>query len=605
MPLATPDQPVLGSAARSAADLAAELRREFERALFERYGQLPAQDPVLAALFHATALQLARVYDEAEQVFPEAVFDDLVSGLGMPPRAAHPAQTVVTFTGAATPELVTPDTPLVGISVRGEHLPFAVDVPVRVGPSRLVFAAVAEAGRLHVLPGAVLPADPAAPEGGPPAPLPPAVAPLPSESASMAPTLFLAFEVDDVHLSGLGLFIDVQGPDHPVARALARSAWHLLDEPGAASESGGGVVREALVLRSVAGPGGVRLLNWQHGAAAAPDDVIAGAALSPAAAGVYGALCWRWPEVPRDRRVLARTPRALAGVLPRVVPAGLAPRYDRPLAWIQVAIPAGTHGIAAAVQRVAAHCAPASNVEAFAERVDVGELGAVVAFRPEGARTRHAVAVLGVTGEQGERYADEADAAAGLGRGRYRARGGDLELRPARGPTGRFDRYVMVRLLYTDGARANGLQPGDVAGRGGRTGRVGFGAANLTVTRGGAGPPAYAPAKLRFAELLRTRERVVTPADVDIVARAFEPRVVGADVATAVELGDDGVPRRVEVVTVRVRHGDFVDPGAEFPALGTALERHLGARVALGTTLRVEVRAERRGPHRAPYRPAR
>jgi hypothetical protein len=163
----------------------------------------------------------------------------------------------------------------------------------------------------------------------------------------------------------------------------------------------------------------------------------------------------------------------------------------------------------------------------------------------------------------------------------------------------------MVRLLYTDGARANGLQPGDVAGRGGRTGRVGFGAANLTVTRGGGGPPAYAPAKLRFAELLRTRERVVTPADVDIVARAFEPRVVGVDVATAVELGDDGVPRRVEVVTVRVRHGDFVDPGAEFPALGTALERHLGARVALGTTLRVEVRAERRGPHRAPYRPAR
>ncbi|HEY0778273.1 MAG TPA: hypothetical protein VGD56_09930, partial [Gemmatirosa sp.] len=64
-----------GSIARTAGELAVALRREFERALFERYGQSPGQDPVLAALFHATAVQLARVYAEAEQVFPEAVFD--------------------------------------------------------------------------------------------------------------------------------------------------------------------------------------------------------------------------------------------------------------------------------------------------------------------------------------------------------------------------------------------------------------------------------------------------------------------------------------------------------------------------------------------------
>jgi hypothetical protein len=588
---ATPEHPVLGTAARSAAELAADLRRDFERALFERYGQLPGQDPVLAALFHATAVQMARVYDEAEQLFPEAVFDDLVSGLGMPPRAARPAQTVVGFTGAAASELVTPDTPLVGINARGEHLPFAVDVPVRVGPSRLVLAAVAEAGRLHLLPGAVLPSDPAGEVPGAPLPLPSAVAPLAPGDVELAPTLFLAFEVDDTHLSGLGLFIDAQGPDHPVARALARSAWQLLDDAGPGGA--GGVAREALVLRSREGPGGVRLLDWHRGAAPPPDDVVAGAAASPAVPGMYGPLCWRWPEVPPARRARARPPRALAAVLPQVLPVGFASRYDRPLAWVQVAIPAGTPGVAAAVQRVVAHCAPASNVEAFAERVDVGELGAAVAFRPEGARSRHLVAVLGITGEQGGRYVDEADPAAGLGRGRYRARGGDLELRPGRGPTGRFDRYVMARLLYTDGARGNGLQPGDVAGRGARTGRVGFGAASLTVSRGGGAPPAYAPAKVRFAELLRTRERVVTPADVDVAARAFEPRILGADVSAAVELGDDGVPRRVEVVTVRVRADDFADPGAELPGLAAALERHLGERASLGTTLRVDVRAER------------
>jgi hypothetical protein len=278
-------------------------------------------------------------------------------------------------------------------------------------------------------------------------------------------------------------------------------------------------------------------------------------------------------------------------VLPQVVPVGFAGRYDRPLVWVQVALPAGTRGVGAAVQRVVAHAAAASNVEAHNERVDVGELGAVVAFRPEGARTRHLVSVLGITGEQGDRYVDEGDPAAGLGRGRYRTRGGDLELRPARGPTQRFDRHVMVRLLYTDGARANGLQPGDVAARGGRAGRVGFGATSLVVARGGSAPPAYAPAKVRFAELLRTRERVVTPADVDVAARAFEPRVLGAAVRAAVEVDGAGATRRVEVVTVRVREADFADAGAELPLLARALERHLQARAALGTVLRVEVLA--------------
>ena len=105
---------------------------------------------------------------------------------------------------------------------------------------------------------------------------------------------------------------------------------------------------------------------------------------------------------------------------------------------------------------------------------------------------------------------------------------------------------------------------------------------------------------MRFAELLRTRERVVTPADVDVVARAFEPRVAGADVRAVVEVGDAGAPQRVERVTVRVRAADFADPGAELPALADALERHLAARAPLGTVIRVDVRPTDRERRRAP-----
>lgn len=593
MSSAPPPRPVLGTVARSAAELATELRREFERALFERYGQPPGQDPVLATLFHATAVQLARIYDEAEQVFPEAVFDDLVSGLGMPLRAARPAQTVVGFTGAPTPEVVTPDTPLIGISNRGEHLSFALDVPLRVGPSALVFAAVAEGGRLQIVPGAGLADDRGG--RGAPIPLPSATTPLAPADARLAPTLFLAFDVDaapETHLGGLGLFLDLQAGDSPVAQAFARSVWQLLD-----GGDGEGVVHEQLVLRGRDGPGGIHLLRWREELHAGTDG--RGHAGVAAPNGAYGPLCWVLPDVGPARRVRSRPPRAVAAVLADVVPVGFAARYERPLVWVQVALPAGTRGVAAALQRVVVHAGPASNLEAYAERIDVGELGAVVAFRPEGVRTRHLVSVLGITGEQGDVYVDEADPGVGLGRGRYRVRGADLELRPGRGPTGRFDRYAMVRLLYTDGARANGLQPGDVAARGARVGRVGFGAASLVVSRGGSGPPAYAPAKVRFAELLRTRERVVTPADVDVVARAFEPRVLGAEVNAAMEVRDDGVPQRVEVVTVTVRLADFADPGADLPALADGLERHLAARVPLGTVLRVAARPLERDPRRA------
>ena len=65
-PRANPDSrsrtAVLGSSARSAADLAAEMRREFESAIATRFGTQPQPDPVLGALFQAFAVQLERIY---------------------------------------------------------------------------------------------------------------------------------------------------------------------------------------------------------------------------------------------------------------------------------------------------------------------------------------------------------------------------------------------------------------------------------------------------------------------------------------------------------------------------------------------------------------
>ncbi|MEO8225899.1 MAG: hypothetical protein ABI637_00625, partial [Gemmatimonadota bacterium] len=139
---------VLGSASRDAGEIAAELRREFDVALQQRYGTQAQPDPVLATLFHSFATQIGRLYKEAEYAFPLGVLDDLLAGLGMPPRLAQPAQTVVAFTGITQRERLTLETELVGTARSGERFDFVPDDSIELAPTELRFAAVYENGRL-------------------------------------------------------------------------------------------------------------------------------------------------------------------------------------------------------------------------------------------------------------------------------------------------------------------------------------------------------------------------------------------------------------------------------------------------------------------------
>jgi hypothetical protein len=196
-----------------------------------------------------------------------------------------------------------------------------------------------------------------------------------------------------------------------------------------------------------------------------------------------------------------------------------------------------------------------------------------------------------VTGEAGTPYAEDSDVAAPLSHGRFRLRAGELQFRPARGPTGRMDGYAMARLLLCDAERANGMEEGDLRRIGSSLANATARVTNLAVTRGGCGPPPFAPARTRFAELLLSRERVVTAADLEVTVRAFEPRVRSVCVACGSEL-HEGVLRRVERVTVRADPAAFADPEAEAIRLRAHLQRHLQERVVLGQRVRVEVEWE-------------
>jgi hypothetical protein len=560
----TENHAALGRAVRSASEIAGEMKREFEREM-QRNGTQPLPDPVLATLFHTLAVQVARVYEEAERVFPVTVLDDLVDGLGMPPRLAQPAQTVVRFAGIEQREAVGPDTQLYGFARTGAQVGFAPDDVVELAPTMLAFAGVYEAGRLHALSGALVP-------GG--AMIPPGSVPLPLDAA---PTLFLAFDADEAHLSGLGVFVDA---DPVVAGALERSPWQLLGPGGCVSEEG--------MLRARPGRAGMRRLGWFRDGGAPPAGGGDPARVLALPEGLYGGQVWVFPPVPQRMRHRCGVPPGLAGAAPLLLPEEVPDALDRPLAWVQVPLPAGVRGVADRVHRVEANCVTASNVEVWSEQVSFDRLGTVVALRPEGSLERHVMGVLSVTGERGDRYAEESALDSPLGSGRWRYRDGRLELRPAWHPGGRSDAYAMARLLLCDGAKGNGLEIGAVCRIDADLANVTAQVANLTVTRGGSPPPDYRASRLRFAELLRTRERVVTAADVEIAARAFEPRIATVDVESLAMPGAGGVAR-VERVTARVRPREFADPEAELPRLRALLEDHLKSRVVLGHEVRVLV----------------
>ena len=212
---------VLGGSARSAADLAAEMRREFESAVATRFGTQPQPDPVLGALFQAFAVQLERIYRESEYVFPVAVLDDLLNGLALPARLAHPAQTVVSFTNIDQRERLALDTELIGNAPAGEQIRFTIDASIEISPASLAFAGAFENGKLHSVAGARAGSTPILPNSTPLA------------LRHAPPTLLFAFDSDAAHLSGLGLFLDVTSIESPLIEAVARSPWQILSANGA------------------------------------------------------------------------------------------------------------------------------------------------------------------------------------------------------------------------------------------------------------------------------------------------------------------------------------------------------------------------------------
>lgn len=555
---------------RTPSAIAAELRRGFEAAFQQVYGSRPERDPMMAVLLQALATQVSRVYEDATQLFPERVIDDLIASLGVSPSVAVPAQTVVVFREVESREAVQLDVPLVGYSRSGDEMQFLPDRSIDLLPAVLRFTGVAENGQLHVVPGATLD------DGG--TPFPPGTAPV---RHGKSPMLVLAIDAPaGVDLSRLGIHVETAPLAGPAELALSRSPWYLLD--------GDGIAREDGTMLSRGGRGGGRVLYFTNEAPPpAEPGVDSSAAINVhVGEGPFGPQTFLFPTEGEALGRRGAPPPDLRESITRLVPEEFTHVLRAPLYWVAVPLPMGLAGVSDAFQAVTLNAVTASNIEILSELLHFERRGYVVEVRPEGQRGRHLLGVQSVLGETNARYRHEGDVDAPPGSGRYRIDRGRVHVQPAQSATGRLDRQADLRLLVTDGERGNGIDAGRIARIAGSYDNPLLQVANLTPTRGGANPPEYEQGRLRLAEALRSRERAVTHADFEVLVQAMEPRVKQTRVTYEAAVVDSRV-QPVHRVALVVSRRDFGDPDTEIRRLRDTVERHLQARVLLGHAIEV------------------
>jgi hypothetical protein len=263
--------------------------------------------------------------------------------------------------------------------------------------------------------------------------------------------------------------------------------------------------------------------------------------------------------------------------------------FAAPRVWLRVSMPRDIPPLRTSIAGAALHSVTASNVECLNQTITFAQHGtSIPVVREAGGAGQHLVAPLSVVGEQGAAYVPDIQPSPDRRLGRFAIRNGRVELRPALWPDGRSEAYANVRLWITAGAAGNDVAPGRVTGfvRPGAMPRLGV--TNATAAAGGTDVEAFGSARLRFADALLSRDRIVTRDDLRHAVRAFDARIHEADLTTGAIRTPQGL-QRAEHVSVRIDDDDFVDPAAELPMLQHDLQRHLTGRFPAGTVVTVDI----------------
>jgi hypothetical protein len=233
------------------------------------------------------------------------------------------------------------------------------------------------------------------------------------------------------------------------------------------------------------------------------------------------------------------------------------------------------------------HAVTVSNVECFNQTIQFQDQGVSIPISRDGGTRKHLVAPLAIFGESNIPYLPEMEPSNDRNAGRYTVRQGRLELRPATRHDGKHEAYANVRVWVTDGELGNSVGPGQIAGFLKASAGQNLRLVNVVAAAGGTEGESHASAQKRFAEALLSRDRIVTEADLVTALRAFDRRIIDAEVHSAVARTAEGL-QRVQRITAFLDRDAFADAQAEVTLLEHELVQHLKKRFVHGIGLELQ-----------------
>lgn len=554
----------------SVAEIDLQLRDEFRRHLGEYGIEWTAIDPVLAVMFRTLAHQIGSITSNTNAL-RAALLGELLDGLNLDRRFAQPSQTIVAYRCEQESAEIAAGTELIGKPEKGGSSSFLADYGISVSPARIAGVFVYEKESLRLLSGMALPEETALAE--------PSYDAAPARLGSF-PCIYIAIEnLAPSHLSRHGLFLQIS-PDAALLHAqLRRENWCFASSSGRFTERG--------LMRPSPLNGGQLRFDWLLNSGRSVPEASSNDEIPTLPGGFWQGRCFVLPQVPADNDFSCRQPLGMEAPLRQIFR-----RYalfDKPRAWLRIRLDPRIEPLHTSLTAAHLHAQSASNVQLLHQTVRFAENGTTIPLNPEGRSKLFLVSGMSIAGESGSTYLPEYGQGVHAGAGRYRLDQQRITLTPGKMEDGQPESYANVRLWMTEGREGNGMGAARLNSFAKPTWTSGLFVANLTASAGGTDGEALHVARRRFAEVLLSRERLLTRTDLETAVRSFDTRISAVDVTPRTVRGLRGGLRRVYHLSLHAERERFVEGEEESRIMLVELRSFLAERVPLDVELSMEL----------------
>jgi hypothetical protein len=547
-------------------DIDRSLRDDFRRRVKDFGISVDATDPVLAVLFRTFAQQIEGVYADTGRM-RQSLLDELMAGLQLPQRLAHPAQTVVRFSSHANrAKVLRAGTELNARASTGERLTFGLDATIQVSSARIALALAYQDQQLQLLPGVETTESLQAYR--------PSIDPV-KVNLGAQPALLLAIEnLPPTLLRRHALFFELGPGSFSLQEAFLKEPWWTFSEDGTLNGEG--------LMRPRRANSGVYELGWQLEA-----EIGAKSELPEIPDGFYSGRQFVFPDMDESRKLLCQVPRFLDGALAKICGRDMSNFLSTPRVWIKIPLPPGIPALRNAINGILLHAMTASNVFCRNQTIQFERDGTSIPVGRNSTGVREMlVAPLSVSSLVNEPYEAGLRPRRNASVGWYELHNERLTLHPGSDPDGQTQTAANVRLWLTNGELGNRVGPGDITGFAHSATFDDISVNHVTAAAGGTNGDDYSNTQRRFAEALLSRGRIVTRADLEASTLSFDRRILTVEVRSQIDRQPEGL-RRMERLWVTLDEDGFTKPELELPVLQQGLESYLRQRLVQGILLDV------------------